>query len=208
MFTGLVQGVGVVAAAEPTPTGRRLVVRAPIGPRRASPGDSVAVAGVCLTVVSAAGEDLSFDVVPETLSRTTLGALGPGRRVNIEHALALGDPLGGHMVPGHVLGTGVVERVTKEGEYRVRIRLPDGALDAAAPKGSIVIDGVSLTIAALDAPAACVEVALIPETLARTTLGSLGPGDAVNVEMDPIAMLVAEHVRRRLDAMPRPRADR
>ena len=145
-------------------------------------GDSVAIDGVCLTVVAAEPGRLSFDVVPETMSRVKEFA----GRVNVEPALRAGDPLGGHQVQGHVDGTGRVASVEAEGEgARMRIGLEPGLLRYCVEKGSITVDGVSLTVAALDAGA--IEVALIPHTLAETTLSDRAPGDLVNVEVDVLA---------------------
>ena len=175
MFTGIVREVGRVVEFD----GSRLVVDASTD---AAGGDSVAVDGVCLTVLE--GSRLAFDVVPETLSRTTLGELQPGDRVNIEPALRVGDPLGGHHVQGHVDGVG---RVRSTGEP-VWIDAPVEILRYSVEKGSITVDGVSLTIAAVDDDGFA--VALIPHTLTATTLGELEPGDAVNLEADVLAKYV------------------
>jgi riboflavin synthase len=175
MFTGIVREVGRVVEFD----GSRLVVDAST---EAAGGDSVAVAGVCLTVLD--GSRLAFDVVPETLSRTTLGGLRPGDRVNIESALRTGDPMGGHYVQGHVDGIG---HVRSTGEP-VWIDAPADILRYCIEKGSITVDGVSLTIAAVDD--AGFAVALIPHTLEATTLGELGAGDPVNLEADVLAKYV------------------
>jgi len=175
VFTGIVREVGRVVEFD----GSRLVVEATTN---AAGGDSVAVDGVCLTVLD--GSRLAFDVVPETLSRTTLGALRPGDGVNIEPALRAGDPLGGHHVQGHVDGIG---RVRSTGEP-VWIDAPVDILRYCVEKGSITVDGVSLTIAAVDD--AGFAVALIPHTLTATTLGELEAGDAVNLEADVLAKYV------------------
>jgi riboflavin synthase len=181
VFTGIVREVGRVVEFD----GSRLVVDAATNAER---GDSVAVEGVCLTVLD--GSRLAFDVVPETLSRTTLGGLRPGDRVNIEPALRVGDPLGGHNVQGHVDGIG---RVRSSGEP-VWIDAPPEILRYCIEKGSITVDGVSLTIAAIDD--AGFAVALIPHTLTATTLGELEPGDPVNLEAD----VLAKYVERLLEA--------
>jgi len=165
--------------------GSRLVIDAAT---KAETGDSVAIEGVCLTVLD--GSRLAFDVVPETLSRTTLGGLKPGDRVNIEPALRVGDPLGGHNVQGHVDGIG---RVRSIGEP-AWIDAPVEILRYCIEKGSITVDGVSLTIAAIDG--AGFAVALIPHTLTATTLGELEPGDPVNLEAD----VLAKYVERLLEA--------
>jgi riboflavin synthase len=152
-------------------------------------GDSVAVNGVCLTAVEAADGTLAFDAVPETLARTSLGRLAPGAPVNLEPALRAGDPMGGHVMQGHVDGLARVRSVEPEGEgRRIWIDTPPGLLRYAVEKGSIAVDGVSLTVAALDD--AGFAVALIPHTLAETTLGELAPGDDVNLEVDVLAKYV------------------
>jgi riboflavin synthase len=178
VFTGIVREVGRVVEFD----GGRLVVEAETA---ADVGDSVAVAGVCLTVVDGAGTgQLSFDVVPETLSRTTLGGLLPGDRVNLEPALRAGEPLGGHYVQGHVDGVG---RVRSIGDP-VWIDAPSELLRYCVEKGSVAVDGVSLTVAALDD--AGFAVALVPHTLAATTLGGLEPAEPVNLEVDVLAKYV------------------
>ena len=175
MFTGLVREVGNVASYD----GARLVVESAT---TAELGDSIAIDGVCLTVVAVEPGRLSFDVVPETVSRVKEFA----GRVNVEPALRAGDPLGGHQVQGHVDGTGSVAAVVPEGDgVRMRIALGPELLRYCAEKGSITVDGVSLTVAALHEDG--IEVALIPHTLAETTLSERVPGDLVNVEVDVLA---------------------
>ena len=175
MFTGLVREVGEVVSFEEG----RLVVDCATS---AELGDSVAIAGVCLTVVEAGGGRLAFDVVPETLARTKPFT----GRVNIEPALRAGDPLGGHQVQGHVDDVGRVTSVEPEGPgRRVRIELPAELARYCAEKGSVTVDGVSLTVAALDG--AVIEVALIPHTLAETTLSELQEDALVNIEVDVLA---------------------
>ena len=178
MFTGLVREVGAVRSFD----GGRLVVESAAP---AEIGDSVAVDGVCLTVVENGGGALAFDVVPETLARVK-----PFReRVNLEPALRAGEPLGGHYVQGHVDGVGTVAAVTPERDgARVRIEPPADLLRYVVEKGSIAVEGVSLTVAALDDDG--FEIALIPHTLAATTLGRLEPGDSVNLEADVLAKYV------------------
>jgi riboflavin synthase len=178
VFTGIVRELGRVISFD----GARLLVEAP--QTLAEVGDSVAVAGVCLTVVEHDGDRLAFDVVAETLSRTTLGALTVDDRVNIEPALRAGDPLGGHMVQGHVDGVGHVRSVSQP----FWIDAAPDVLRYCVEKGSITVDGVSLTIAALDD--AGFAVALVPHTLAATTLGASEPGDPVNLEVDVLAKYV------------------
>jgi riboflavin synthase len=193
MFTGIVREVGTVAAFD----GSRLVVAATETAEGAAVGDSVAVAGACLTVVDARDGRLSFDVVPETLARTSLGGLEEGGAVNLELSLRVGDRLGGHVVPGHVDAVGRVRSVTPEGDgRRVWIDAPEQVLGYCIEKGSVALDGVSLTVAALDDEG--FEVALIPHTLAVTTLGRLEPGDAVNLEADVLGKVVERLVAGRL----------
>ncbi len=189
MFTGIVRERGRVAGLDGSDGGVRLRIAAPETAAGVALGDSVAVGGVCLTVVAVDGAELSFVAVPETLSRTALGRLEAGDDVNIESALRVGDPLGGHVVQGHVDGVGRVRSVEPEGDGR-RIWIDAGAdvLRYCVEKGSIAIDGVSLTVAALDG--AGFAVALIPHTLTETTLGALGAGDTVNLEVDVLAKYV------------------
>lgn len=178
MFTGLVREVGAVSSFE----GGRLVVETATS---AALGDSVAIAGVCLTVVEHGAGRLSFDVVPETLSRVKPF----GAQVNVEPALRAGDPLGGHQVQGHVDGVGRVASVEVEGEgRRLRIEAGPELLRYCVEKGSVAVDGVSLTVAAVDDTG--IEVALVPHTLAVTTLSQLVPGDLVNLETDVLAKYV------------------
>ncbi|HJQ73891.1 MAG TPA: riboflavin synthase [Gaiellaceae bacterium] len=185
MFTGIVREVGSVVSFD----GSRLVLAAPETAAGAVVGDSVAVAGVCLTVVANEDGRLAFDVVPETLSRTALGRLETGGEVNLEPSLRVGDALGGHVVQGHVDGVGRVRSLEPEGDSRrVWVDAPEAVHRYCVEKGSIGIDGVSLTISALDDDG--FEVALIPHTLAVTTLGRLEPGDEVNLEADVLSRVV------------------
>jgi riboflavin synthase len=184
MFTGIVRELGAVDSFD----GSRLVVAAPETAAGAAVGDSVSVAGVCLTVVEQNGGTLAFDVVPETLSRSALGRLEPGGSVNVEPSLRVGDQLGGHVVQGHVDVVGRVRCVTAEEDgRRVWIDSPE-TVRYCVEKGSVAVDGVSLTVAALDDDG--FEVALIPHTLEVTTLGRLEPGDEVNLEADALARIV------------------
>ena len=191
MFTGLVTDMAVVERIAPRQGGVRLTLRP-----RALPvdglalGESVACCGCCLTVVERGGGVASFDAVPETLSRTTIGGWRPGTAVNLERALAVGDRLGGHLVQGHVDAVGeVLARVAEGQGARLTVALPRAIAPLVAEKGSIAIDGVSLTVAAVSRDR--FEVALIPETLARTTLGAAAPGTKVNLEADVLARHVA-----------------
>ncbi len=191
MFTGIVEEVGVVRAAVVRGDVVRLEVAATAVLDGADVGASVAVNGVCLTVVARGADGLAFEVGPETLARTSLGRLRPRAGVNLERPLRFGGPLGGHLVLGHVDVVGTAERVTRvESTARVRIALPAPELAALLiPQGSVAVDGVSLTVAALDGPA--FEVMLIPHTLAATTLGRLEAGQPVNIETDVIGKYVA-----------------
>jgi riboflavin synthase len=186
MFTGIVEEVATVRAVERHGDVVRLDVVAHVAREGSEVGASVAVNGVCLTVVAAKPEALAFEVGPETLSRTTLGRLAVGDFVNLERPLRFGAAVGGHLVLGHVDGIGTVEDVTRvESTARVRIALPGAALaPLLVRQGSVAVDGVSLTIAALDARA--FEVMVIPHTLAVTTFGRLVRGQAVNLETDVI----------------------
>jgi riboflavin synthase len=189
VFTGLIREVGTVLAVEGGADGVRLTIEAPQTAPDAQLGDSVAIDGVCLTVVAVAGDSFAFDAVPETLDRTSLGSLDHGSRVNLEPALRAGDALGGHYVQGHVDGVGSVRSVEPEGEgKRIWFAAPPELLRYVALKGSIAVQGTSLTVAAVDG--AGFAVALIPHTLEATTLGALEPEDLVNLETDVLAKYV------------------
>jgi riboflavin synthase len=195
VFTGIVRERGTVAAIDGGEEGIRLRIEAPETAAQAALGDSVAINGVCLTVTARDGASLSFDAVPETLSRTALGRLAPGSVVNLEPALRAGAPLGGHYVQGHVDGVGRVRSLEPEGDgVRLTIEAPDELLRYCVEKGSIALEGVSLTIATLHDDA--FEVALIPHTLTETTLAALAPGDPVNLEADVLAKYVERLVAR------------
>jgi riboflavin synthase len=191
MFTGLISDMGVVERLEPRAGGARITIRPTSLPVDGlDPGESVACNGACLTVVERGGGRMTFDAVPETLARTTLGAWKQGTRVNLERALRLSDRLGGHLVQGHVDGVGkVLARVTEGLGARLTVSLPPGIAPLVAEKGSIAIDGVSLTVARAGRDR--FEVALIPETLSRTILGAAAPGTQVNLEADVVARHVA-----------------
>jgi riboflavin synthase len=189
MFTGIVRELGVVETADGGPEGMRLRIRAREAAAQAAVGDSVALSGVCLTVTEVSGDALWFDAVPETLERTSLARLRAGDMLNIEPALRAGEPLGGHIVQGHVDGVGRVLAVPREGDAaRLEVEAPPELLRYCVEKGSICVEGVSLTVAAL-APRSFT-VALIPHTLKVTTLGELAPGDEVNLEVDVLAKYV------------------
>jgi riboflavin synthase len=191
MFTGLIADVGTVERLTPRQGGARLVIRPVLLPVDGLVlGESVACSGACLTVVERGGGLVAFDAVPETLARTTLGTWRGGTRVNLERALALGDRLGGHIVAGHVDAVGEVLARAAEGQgVRLTVSLPASIAALVAEKGSIAVDGVSLTVARAHRDR--FEVALIPETLGRTTLADAGPGTKVNLEADVVARHVA-----------------
>lgn len=193
MFTGLVQTVGVVEERAPLGEGIAFRVRAPGWAEGLQPGESVAVNGVCQTVVGARGGGFRFEAIRTTLSRTTLSSYRPGRRVNLERALRAGDRLGGHFVQGHVDGVGRVASVEASGETALlRIALPDGVADLTVPRGSLAVDGVSLTVA--DLANGVAELAIIPYTWSHTSLSRLREDDEVNLEADLIAKLVRKLV--------------
>ncbi len=190
MFTGIVQDIGTLTRAEPRGGDLRIEVRAPhLEPSRLAIGDSVCVAGVCLTVIHTAGSDFAADVSRETLSLTTLAALAVDARLNLEPALRAGDPLGGHLVSGHVDGLATLSALSRDARStRMRFDAPAALARFLAAKGSITVDGVSLTIN--DVTGTGFGVNLVPHTLAATTLGALAIGDRVNVEVDQIARYV------------------
>lgn len=213
MFTGLVQAIGVVVTAERTAAGARLEIDPGGWLHRPALGESICVSGCCLTVAeppAAPGGALAFDVVYETLEMTTLGTFRAGTRVNLERSLTAADLLGGHMVQGHVEGVGTVERVKRGDEWRVRVRPPTGLMEFIVPKGSVTVDGVSLTVAAVDpgrsGSGGWFEVALIPTTLRLTTLGELSEGSRCNLETDIIARTVVHWLRAYGGAVPQVRA--
>jgi riboflavin synthase len=188
LFTGLVADLGTVAKVHSTADGVRLAIESSLA-RELTEGASIAVNGVCLTAVGLCGERFGADVMHETLRRSSLGDVGEGARVNLELPLRAADRLGGHVVQGHVDGVGVVTGVRQEGFARVlTVQAPEEVLRYVVQKGSIALDGVSLTVAALEGSA--FEVSLIPETLERTNLGSAAEGTPVNLEVDVLAKYV------------------
>ncbi|HUF12093.1 MAG TPA: riboflavin synthase [Longimicrobiales bacterium] len=200
MFTGIVQEVGTVIAAEPRGGLLRLTIGAGALLGAARPGDSIAVDGTCLTIVRCDASSFDVEVMPTTLERTTLPSLAVGQGVNLERALAAGEPLGGHIVQGHVDGTGEVVRIERgDDAVLMDVAVPDDVFGVTVLRGSITLAGVSLTVSALPRPGV-VRVSLIPFTLEHTTLGALREGAVVNVEADLLARLVAEQTRRWLDA--------
>jgi len=192
MFTGIIEELGRVESVDASEEGARLTVAANLA-TELSAGDSIAVNGACLTATSVSDGSFGADVMHQSLSLTTLGGLEAGAPVNLELPLRASDRLGGHVVQGHVDGTATVDEVTPDGfAMRVRVELPRELLPYVVERGSIALEGVSLTVASLDDPV--IEVSLIPETLERTTLGALRPGDRVNVECDVLARYVARQV--------------
>ncbi|MEV7913139.1 riboflavin synthase [Streptomyces griseus] len=189
MFTGIVEELGEVTAVERLEDASRFRLRGPVVTEGAKHGDSIAVNGVCLTVVDTADGEFTADVMAETLKRSSLGALTTGSRVNLERPMELGGRLGGHLVQGHVDGTGtIVERTPSEHWEIVKVSLPPELTRYVVEKGSITVDGVSLTV--VEAAADHFTISLIPTTLDLTTLGHKQPGDPVNLEVDVIAKYV------------------
>jgi riboflavin synthase len=193
MFTGIIRHVGKVLASQAAASGRRLTID--LGPLAAglAAGESVAVSGACLTACGVAGSRAQFDVIRETLTRTTLGGLGVGARVNLERSLQLGQGLDGHLVQGHVDGLATLRRVRTGAEHVMQFAATADLTDLMIAKGSVAVDGVSLTL--VDVAADSFSVSLIPTTLAETTLGKLRPGDGVNIETDVIGKYVRKYLK-------------
>lgn len=206
MFTGIVEELGEVVAVEPLADAARMTIRGPLVTTDARHGDSIAVNGVCLTVVDTADGTFRADVMAETLRRSSLGALVAGSPVNLERPVSLESRLGGHLVQGHVDGTGtVLGREPSEHWTVVRVSLPDELARYVVEKGSITVDGISLTVVEVGGGAATpgenwFSVSLIPTTLALTTLGTKGVGDPVNLEVDVVAKYVERLLSWRDDA--------
>ncbi|KAA9111293.1 riboflavin synthase [Microbacterium rhizomatis] len=202
MFTGIVEEIGAITAVEPSGDGVRVTVRSPKTVSDAAHGDSIAVSGVCLTVVDRGDDWFTADVMRQTLDMSTLAGVEAGRAVNLERATAAHGRLGGHIVQGHIDGTGEILEVRPGDQWRViRVALPDHLAPLVVDKGSIAVDGVSLTVSAAspaDAAEQWFEVSLIPETLVATTLGARVPGERVNLETD----ILARHVQRLLAFAP------
>ena len=195
MFTGIVRELGVVVDADDVGGGLDLLVHAPETSARTGVGDSVSVNGVCLTATAIEAGAMSFHAVPETIGRSTLGSLAPDSRVNVEPALRAGEELGGHYVQGHVDAVGAIQSVEAEGEgLRVFVEAPSDVLRYCVAKGSVTVDGVSLTVAELAEDAFA--VALVPHTLAATTLSDVRPGQPVNLEADVLAKYVERLISR------------
>ena len=197
MFTGIVEERGTVASVEPLTNAERIAIRGSVVLADARPGDSIAVNGVCLTVVDIGPDSFTADVMQETLKRSSLGSAGVGSEVNLERAARLDSRLGGHLVQGHVDGTGEVLVIEPDPHWTLmRISLPAGLGRYVVEKGSITVDGVSLTVVGVDDDG--FSVSLIPTTLAETTLGSRRVGDTVNLEVDAIAKYVERLMQGRL----------
>ncbi|MGO2745469.1 riboflavin synthase [Microbacterium sp.] len=198
MFTGIIEEIGEITAIAPSGDGWRLTVRAPKAAQDAVHGESIAVSGVCLTVVGSSADTFDTDVMKQTLDVSALATASVGTRVNIEKAMPVGARLGGHIVQGHVDGAGTIVEVRPGDQWSVlRVAIPADLAPLVVDKGSISIDGTSLTVSAVSAAGvedAWLEVSLIPETLAATTLGSRSVGDRVNLETD----ILARHVERLL----------
>lgn len=196
MFTGIIEDLGTVIDLTRTTDAARLTVRTAVGVNGTGLGGSIAVNGCCLTVVEQGEDWFVADVMAETLAKTSLGDLGPGSKINIERAVRADARLAGHLVQGHVDGTGtVISRQPSEHWEVVTIRVPSDLLRYIAVKGSIAVDGISLTVVDVDDHAQTLTVSLIPETLARTTLGSSPVGTTVNLEVDVVAKYVERLTR-------------
>lgn len=196
MFTGLIQSVGTIAGIAPDGQGGQRLRIADAIARSVSLGESIAVNGCCLTVVSSDPESMSFDLGPETLARTTFGTLSQGSRVNLERAVAVGERFGGHFVTGHIDTVGTIAAMETNGEWlTLRIDISGAYDDLLIEKGSIAVEGVSLTLAAVEPGR--VSIMIIPHTQSATTLGEKVPGDPVNLELD----LIAKHVKKLFDSL-------
>ncbi len=194
MFTGLIETTGTLARCDRTPGGMRLFLSSSLPAAELSMGESIAVDGVCLTVTSFSEKGFSVDVSPESLAATTLGAKKTGARVNLERAMKLSDRLGGHLVSGHVDGQAVLQSARRTGEFtRLEFSAPRNVLALMIVKGSVAVDGISLTINTVESGS--FSVMIIPHTLAHTTLGERSPGDRVNIENDLIGKYVEKFVR-------------
>jgi riboflavin synthase len=195
MFTGIIQAMGKVRTLSRGSAGARLALDAPDLPRPIADGASVCINGACLTVTQSDAIHIEFDVVPETLSRSTLGSLKPGDRVNLEASLRAGDRMDGHIVQGHVDGVARISEIANEaGGHVIRFAPDEALMPYIIPKGSVAIDGISLTIA--DVGGGTFDIAIIPTTLEWTTLGSARVGDRVNVETDIVARTIVTTLQR------------
>ncbi len=200
MFTGIVEGLGEIVSKNPIVKGIRFVIKAPFDLSDVKLGDSISVNGVCLTVINLEIQTFAVEVSPETLMRTTLGGLQVGTKVNLERALQIGDRLGGHLVSGHVDGIGEVISRKESGDFLFfTIKVPENLTKYIIEKGSIAVDGISLTINAISQN--LVELAIIPHTARITTMGFRRPGDLVNIEVD----LIGKYIERLLQPYLRPK---
>ena len=202
MFTGIVSEVGVVTAIDAGDESMRIIVRGPMTAPGVAVGDSIAINGVCLTAVEVSGSDFAVEAVAETLQRTSLGSIEVDERVNLERPMSASGRFDGHMVQGHVDGVAAVASVVVEGpSQRIRLSIPDSLSRYVVEKGSIALDGTSLTVTAVsrpDDPSPWVEVVLIPHTIDATALGTREPGDLVNVEVD----ILAKYIERLTETRP------
>lgn len=197
MFTGIIEHIGTIHAITHSADAVRVVIDPAGWSFAPSPGDSVAVNGCCLTLVDPIEQHdgrFTFDAIPETIDKTTIGMLETGDRVNLEAPLRMGDRLDGHTVQGHVDGRGIIDRVDSSDGYRVRIKLSSHLIKFMIPKGSITIDGISLTLAEVDPRGQTITVALIPETLERTTLSNKREGERVNIEADMMVKTIVHTI--------------
>lgn len=199
MFTGIVQAVGAVRSIQKTEQGLQFTIDPLTWTHQPKPGDSIANNGCCLTVVRLDPTGWVFEAIPETLAKTTLGNWKPNDLINLEHALRVGDTLDGHQVQGHIDGIGTIIAVNTADGYRIRIGLDPAMMQWMIPKGSVAIDGISLTIANLNTDPSTdqhwIEVALIPETLDRTTLGDKAVGDHLNIEADAMVKTIVHTLK-------------
>ena len=194
MFTGLVQTTGTIFTVEDVGAGRKLLVQSATLPQKVKVGDSVAINGCCLTVIEIAEETFAFEAGPETLQRTTCGDLKKDDRVNLEYSLCVGDSLGGHFVTGHVDGVGELHLREDDDEWSIcSFRVPRSLTAQMISKGSVAVDGVSLTLVEVQSEHFTVQ--LIPHTLSHTTLGDLSPGGKVNIETDILAKYVQKSIQ-------------
>jgi len=197
VFTGIVRAIGTVVGVSRAPDATRLEIDPSPWDPAPEPGDSIACSGCCLTLAHTTRAGAwAFDAIPETLARSTLGSWSEGTRVNLERALRVGDTLDGHRVQGHVDATGEVLAIGQTDGWRLRISVPIALRRWMIPKGSVAIDGVSLTIASLADDASWIECAIIPETLARTTISALAPGERVNLEGDIMVKTIVATLER------------
>jgi riboflavin synthase len=196
MYTGIVRAIGTVVRSDATSAGRRIVLDPGGFDYAPEAGDSVGCSGCCLTLVEKTADGWVFDAMHETLRKTTLGEWAEGTRVNLERPLRMGDGLDGHQVQGHVDGVGEVMGIDESDGWRIRVGVPEGLRSSMIPKGSVTIDGVSLTLAAVAEDGSWIECAIIPETLKRTTISERVKGDRVNLEGDVLVKAIVATMAR------------